>query len=41
MGLKWLGVHGMIVGWLFFSVGCHATSKGAGLICEIDYDISF
>ena len=28
-GLIWLGVHGVVVGWLFGSVGCHATIKGA------------
>ena len=40
-GLTWSGVHGVVVGWMFCSVGCHATSKGAELICELDYAISF
>ena len=39
-GLKWLGVHVVVVGWMFGSVACHATSKGAELSCELDYGIS-
>ena len=31
----------MVVGWMFSGVGCHATSKGAELSCELDYAISF
>ena len=31
----------MVVGWMFGGVGCHATSKGAKLSCELDYPISF
>ena len=40
-GLMWLGVHDVVVGWMFSGVGCHATSKGAELSCELDYTISF
>ena len=38
-GLTWLRVHVMVVVWMFVSVGCHARSIGAELICEIDYAI--
>ena len=40
-GLTWSGVHVVVVGWMFGGVGCHATSKGAELSCELDYTISF
>ena len=40
-GLTWSGVHVMAVGWILGGVGCHITSKGAELICDIDYVISF
>ena len=39
--LRWLRVHIVVVGWMFGGVGCHATSKGAELSCELDYAISF
>ena len=35
-GLTWLGVHVVFVGCMFDRVGCHATSKGAELSCELD-----
>ena len=41
VGLKWSGVHVIVVGWMFGGIGCHATSKGAELSCELDYAISF
>ena len=31
----------MVSGWMFGGVGCHATSKGAELSCELDYTILF
>ena len=40
-GLTWLVVQVMVVGWMFGNVGCHTTSKGAELSCELDYAISF
>ena len=40
-GLTWSGVHVVVVGWMFGGVGCHATSKGADLSCELYYTISF
>ena len=40
-GLTWAGVLGVVVGRMFGSVGCHATSKVAELSCELDYVISF
>ena len=40
-GLKWSRVHIVIVGCMFVSVGCHVTSKGAELSCDLDYAISF
>ena len=39
--VMWLGGHIVVVGWIFVGFGCHATSKGAGLSCELDYTISF
>ena len=39
--LTWLVVHVVVVGWIFGGVGCHATSKGSELSCELDYAISF
>ena len=41
VGLIWLLVHVMVVGWVFEGVGCHATSKVVELSCELDYAISF
>ena len=38
-GLKWLGAHVVVVGWMFGGVGCHVTGKGAELSCELDYTI--
>ena len=38
-GLTWSEVHVVVVGWMFGGVGCHATSKGAELNCELDYAI--
>ena len=40
LGLTWSGVHVLVVGWMFGSVGFHATSKGMELSCELDYTIS-
>ena len=40
-GLTWSGVHVMVMGWMFGGVGCHVTSKGAELSCELDYTILF
>ena len=40
-GLIWLGVHVVVVGWMLVGFGFHATSKGVGLSCELDYAISF
>ena len=40
-GLTWSVVHVVVVGWMFSGVGCHATSKGAELSCELYYTISF
>ena len=31
----------MVGEWMFGGVGCHATSKGAELSCDLDYAISF
>ena len=39
-GLTWSGVHVVVVGWMFSVVGCHATSKGAELSCDMYYTIS-
>ena len=39
-GLIWKGLHALVVGWMFGGVGCHTTSKGVELSCEIDYTIS-
>ena len=39
--LTCLEVQVVVVGWMFGGVGCHATSKGAELSCELDYTISF
>ena len=38
-GLTWLGVHVVVVGWMFGGIGFHATIKGAELSCELDYAI--
>ena len=38
-GLTWLGVHDVVVGWMFGGVGFHASIKGAELSCELDYFI--
>ena len=40
-GLTWLGVHDVVVGWVFGGVWFHAMIKGAELSCEIDCTISF
>ena len=40
-GLTWLGALVVVLGWMFSSYGCHATSKGAELSCELDYVLSF
>ena len=40
VGLTRSGVHVVVVGWMFGGVGCHATSKGAQLSCELHYAIS-
>ena len=40
-GLTCSGVHVVFVRWVFGGVGCHETSKGAELSCELDYVISF
>ena len=39
-GLTWLGVHDVVVEWMFGGVGFHATSKGAELSCELYYTIA-
>ena len=39
--LTWLKVHVVVLGWMFGSVGYHATIKGVELSCELDYAISF
>ena len=40
-GFTWSVVHAVVVGLVLGSVGCHTTSKGVELSCEIDYVISF
>ena len=40
-GLIWSGVHVLVVGCIFGGVGCHTTSKGVELSCELYYVISF
>ena len=40
-GLTWLGAFVVVVGWMFGDVGCHTTSKGVKVSCELDYIISF
>ena len=39
--LTWLVVHAAVVGWMLGGFGCHATSKGVGLSCQLYYSISF
>ena len=39
--LTWLGVHVVVVGWMFGGVGYHATGKYAEFSCDLDYTISF
>ena len=38
---KSLGVHAVVAGCTVGGLGCHTTSKGAELSCEIYYSISF
>ena len=40
-GLTWLGLYVVVVGSMFGGVGCHATSKGAELSCDLDCAIPF
>ena len=40
-GLTWLGLHVVVMGWIFGIVGRHVTSKGVELSCGLYYATSF